>query len=164
VNGLNRVASLKDREVAEKMTEAALEKHANRFFGRHVRRKRGGRRADWFMRLARQQFRALGLAENGRRQGERIHERKTKLEQRRGLSGLELELDFINRLPHHSTAHAILASLLANATTTTLGSARLSTALAHWPSGISRLAAGQRRSRAVDTAGMISISAADRKL
>ena len=69
MNRLNRVASLKDREVTKKLTEAALENHADRFFGRHVRRKRGGRRADRFRGLARQQFRgAPGLAENGGRQ------------------------------------------------------------------------------------------------
>src|SRR5271166_3030776 len=100
MNGLNRVASLKDRKVAEKLTEAAPEKHADRFFGRHARRKRGGRRADRFRRLARQQFRgALGLAKNGGRQGERVYERKTELEQRGRLSGLKLELDFISPLP-----------------------------------------------------------------
>ena len=100
MNGLNRVTSLEDREVAEKLTEAALENHADRFFGRHVRRKRGGRRAERFKGLARQQFRgAPGLAENGGRQGKRVYERKTELEQGGWLSGLELELDFMSRLP-----------------------------------------------------------------
>ena len=42
--------------------------------------------------------------------------------------------------PRRSTAQAILASLLANATTTTLGCARLNSDLAHRPSGTSRSA------------------------
>ena len=45
-----------------------------------------------------------------------------------------------NLSPRRSTAQAILASLLANATTTTLGWARLSSDLAHRPSGTSRSA------------------------
>ena len=99
MNSLDRITSLKDRKVAEKLTQAAPEKHANRFFGRHIRRERQGRRSDRFTGFARQQLRAaFGLAENGRRQGDRVYERKSELEQRGGLSGLELELDVIKRL------------------------------------------------------------------
>jgi hypothetical protein len=119
MNGLNRVASLKDREVTKKLTEAALENHADRFFGRHVRRKRGGRRADRFRGLARQQFRgAPGLAENGGRQGKRVYERKTELEQ--GGWAHRLRSDHIARsdyglfLPALASAAGIIKALRAH--------------------------------------------------
>ena len=53
-----------------------------------------------------------------------------------------------NLSPRRSTAQAILASLLANATMATLGWARSSSALAHRPSGVSRSATWGNAARA----------------
>src|SRR5208282_3557251 len=99
MDGFGAVAGRERGQIAEEMAQTVVQERADRLVERRLRRQRRGMRADQLRQLVRQEAPcALGLALDAECDGQRLDHLKTVSEQRGGPAGLELELDFAERL------------------------------------------------------------------